>query len=98
MASQRATFVLDSVLLHFPGRSAQVRELAGRNQDFRDMCQELGEAEAALSRIESVPPSSRAERLEECRGWIDRLVREMEAALADAKIVPLPRHRQEDRP
>ncbi|PZQ99703.1 MAG: hypothetical protein DI533_03340 [Cereibacter sphaeroides] len=98
MASQRAEFVLQSVLAHFPGREDAVRELAGRNSDFSDMCQELGEAEAALSRMDDVPPKFRSERLEECRGWIDRLTREMEEALAEAKIVPLPRQRQEDRP
>lgn len=82
---------LDSVLRHFPQQEDLVRELARGNPDFRDMCDELGLAEAALSRIGALPAAQQAERLSECLGWIDRLLVEMREALAAANVVVLRR-------
>lgn len=81
----------DCVLRHFPQQEDLVRELARGNADFCDMCDELGLAETALSRIGSIPAADRAERLLECEGWIGRLIDEMRDALAGAKVVALRR-------
>jgi hypothetical protein len=88
----------ETVLRHFPAKVDAVRDLALRNQSFRDMCQELDDAERALARMEDLSPDIRVERLEECHGWIERLMQEMEDALAEAKVIPLLRPGPRRRP
>ena len=79
-----------AAIRRFPGRAASIRRLAERSEAFRDMCEELAAAEAALARIEASPPANRAERMAECEGWIVRLTAEMSAALRQPEVIPLP--------
>jgi hypothetical protein len=69
----------------------ELRELAGRDADFRDMCHELRDAETALSAVATLPGALHEERRAECLGWIDRLKHEMARTLALSRVVPLPR-------
>ena len=91
------TEVPPSLLRHFAADGDAVRRLAAGNPSFGDMCEEFAEAEAALKRIETLPAGLREERLEECQGWIERLIAEMGDVLSAAKVVPLP-HRSVGRP
>lgn len=79
------TVVPPSILRHFAPRRDKVQALAALDQQFCDMCEEYAAAEAALARFEVWPPDLRGERLEECQGWIERLIAEMDDALCSAK-------------
>jgi hypothetical protein len=79
-----------SILQHFAPRRDELQALAERNQRFCDMCEEFAAAEAALARIEGWPEDLRGERLDECQGWIERLIAEMDDALCSAKVMPFP--------
>lgn len=57
------------------------------DQTFRDMCEELAEAEAALSRVDQLPPPIRAARSAEWEDLVGRLAREVEAALREKQAV-----------
>lgn len=64
------------------------------DQNFRDMCEELAEAEAALSRADQLPLPIRAARKAEWQDLVERLAREVDAALQEKQtrshIVPQP--------
>ena len=79
-----------AAIRRFPGRADIICRLAERSEAFRDMCEELAAAEAALARIEASPPANRAERMAECEGWIVRLTGEMSDGAAPAEVIPLP--------
>lgn len=79
-----------TVLRHFATLRDEVFDLAVRDPAFGDMCEEFAEAEDAMTRIEQLPVGLREERLEECQGWIESLIAEMEQALLTAKVIPLP--------
>ena len=55
------------------------------------MCEELAEAELALSKVDRVPSGLREARRAEWQELIDRLVAEVEAALLDKDVVVKPR-------
>lgn len=81
--------VLEQVRRHFSDCLAEVEALQQRDMVFRDMIIELADAEKALVHLRSGQTPYRAERVDECLGWIERLTAEMRAALAAARIVPL---------
>ena len=87
----RIEFLIAPVRRHLTGQADLAGELARRSGDFRDMCRELRDAEAALVAVAALPAGLRAERQAECLGWIERLKREIAGELAMAKVVPLPR-------
>lgn len=55
------------------------------------MCEELAEAEAALSKVDKIAPSLREARRSEWQELVDRLVAEVGAALQDKDVVVKPR-------
>jgi hypothetical protein len=57
------------------------------DQSFRDMCEELVEAETALSRVEQLPEPKRAARKAEWQDLVARLTREIEVALRENQAV-----------
>jgi hypothetical protein len=57
------------------------------DQAFRDMCEELAEAESALSRVDRLPEPMRLARTAEWQDLVGRLVREIEAALHEKQAV-----------
>ncbi len=72
-------------MARFPNERQAIEELIARDGDFRDMCDELAEAELALKAAERLPLAVRAERTIEWAATIDRQVAEIGKALGDAK-------------
>jgi hypothetical protein len=71
-------------LRRFPSKARTIEELTRRSENFRDMCEELAEAEAALLAAKNAPAEVRNERMAESTGWIERLNAEIAAALDSA--------------
>lgn len=87
-----------TVLRHFPHHIPQVQALAARDPEFRDMCEEMDAAEAALVRIGELPKKDDAARRAECQSWIARLKCEMERSLAETRVVTLRPNYRGDQP
>ncbi|WP_287074140.1 hypothetical protein [Mesorhizobium sp.] len=80
---------VSAAVRRFPQFELAIHRLMGRSEGFQDMCEELAEAELALSRIDMVPPALRESRRAEWQGLVDRLVGEVGAVLhADAARKP----------
>jgi hypothetical protein len=87
--SKREAF--SAALRRFPQFELAIRRLMDRSEAFCDMCEELAEAEVALSKVDGVPPALREARRAEWQELVDRLVEEVGAALQDKDIVVRPR-------
>jgi hypothetical protein len=70
-----------AALRRFPQHELAIHRLMDRAESFRDMCEELADAELALARVDQAPPAVREERRAEWRAQVDRLVAEVDAAL-----------------
>jgi hypothetical protein len=88
-ANKREAF--SAALRRYPQFELAIRRLMARSEAFCDMCEELAEAELALSRIDKVAPELREARRAEWQELIDRLVGEIGAALYDKDVVVKPR-------
>jgi hypothetical protein len=88
---ERAAEGKRSALRRFPSKAREIEELTRQSENFRDMCEELAEAEAALLAAKDAPAGVRNERIAESTGWIDRLSAEIAAALGRANVIPLDR-------
>ena len=75
----------------FPQFELAVHRLMDRCEAFREMCEELAEAELALASVDMVPPALREARRAEWQELVDRLVAEVGAALQDKDVVTRPR-------
>jgi hypothetical protein len=84
------TLGLTAARRKFPLSAKEIENLAHYDDEFRGLCDDLAAAEAALIAVESLDPALRAERLAECKGWIQSLSVEIENALDGAKVVPMP--------
>jgi hypothetical protein len=80
-----------AALRRFPAEARLIEELSARSENFRDMCDELADAERALLATKDLRPDVRNERIAEWTGWIDRLSAEIAVALRNAKVIPLDR-------
>ncbi|CAN7182421.1 hypothetical protein [Mesorhizobium sp. LjNodule214] len=69
----------------FPHAEFAIRKLMGRSEAFRDICEELLEAEIALSNVPGTPPELHEARRAEWEELVDRLVAEVGAALLEAE-------------
>lgn len=65
----------------FPRFELTIHRLVDRSESFRDMCEELAEAEFALSMVDKMPPTLREARRAEWHELVDRLVGEVGAVL-----------------
>lgn len=83
--SKRAA--LSAALRRFPERELAIRRMFGTDPNFCDMCEELAEAEAALSRVDQLPPPIRGVRRAEWQDLVERLAREVDAALQEKQAV-----------
>ena len=75
-----------AALRRFPQLELAIRRLMNRSEAFADMCEELAEAEVALSRIDKVRPALREARRAEWQELVDRLVGEIGTALQDKDV------------
>jgi hypothetical protein len=80
-----------AALRRFPDEARLIEELSARSENFRDMCDELADAERALLATKDVRPDIREERIAEWTGWIERLTAEIAAELSTANVIPLDR-------
>ncbi|WP_265518689.1 hypothetical protein [Nitratireductor luteus] len=74
---------ISAAVRRFPELELPIRRKIEADPAFRDMCEELAEAEAALSKVDQLPPSIRAARSAEWRDIIQRLVCELEETLRE---------------
>ena len=65
----------------FPHFALPIRRLIETDESFRDICEELADAELALAAVPNAPAALRAARLAEWQELIDRLVVELETAI-----------------
>jgi hypothetical protein len=72
---------VSAAVRRFPHVELSIHRLMDRDESFRDMFEELAEAELALSRVDRVPVALRESRRAEWQELVERLVREVEAAL-----------------
>jgi hypothetical protein len=72
---------VQAAVRRLPRYELAIHRLMDRDESFRDMCEELAEAELALSRVDTVSVALREARRAEWQDLVDRLVREVEEAL-----------------
>ena len=80
---------LTAAMRRLPERARAIEELARHSLSFRDLCEDLAEAERGLAIAESAPAQVRAERRREWSYWVETLTAEIEEALRQAKVVPI---------
>jgi hypothetical protein len=73
--------VASAVASRFPQFEFAIHELMDRRESFRDMGEELLEAELALSNVDNEPPDLREARTAEWQACIDRSLAELEEEL-----------------
>jgi hypothetical protein len=68
----------------FPNSEFVIRRLASHSETFRDICEELAEAETALSMVSQETRDVDRARKQEWQELVDRLVAEVSASLLGA--------------
>jgi hypothetical protein len=71
----------------FPQCEFAIHELMDRSESFRDICEELREAELALSTVDDAPAALRETRRAEWQNLVKRLVGEVEAELRERSVL-----------
>jgi len=70
---------LESVLRRFPNMRETIVSLADRDEDFRSLCVDLADAEAALQQSLRLPSPMRERRRDDYLALIDSLTAELAA-------------------
>lgn len=70
-----------AAIRRFPDFELPIRRLIETDETFREICEELAEAECALSAVDSAPAPLREARRAEWHELVDRLISEVEAAI-----------------
>jgi hypothetical protein len=70
-----------AAIRRYPDCELAIRRLIETEEPFRDICEELAEAERALSKVADLPVLSREARRVEWQEIVDRLAGEMKAVL-----------------
>jgi hypothetical protein len=70
-----------TAIRRFPHFELPIRRLIEADETFREICEELAEAEIALGTVTSMPASLREARQAEWQDLVDRLAGEVEAAI-----------------
>ena len=90
MAAQRELTdterILEVTARRFPQSEFAIRQLLKRSEAFRDMCEELSEAELALANVSNLALALRETRRAEWQELVDRLVNEVGAALSKSEF------------
>jgi hypothetical protein len=73
-----------SAIRRFPTRQSAIEELAIRDESFRSLCVDFGEAEAAWQRWEASLSPQRLQRQAEYGELVEGLAGEIEAAIDTA--------------
>lgn len=76
---------------HFLDRCQDIETLARESERFRDLCDELATAEAALATVDRVDEAARAERRLEWLAYIRSALGEIEAELRRVNVTPIRR-------
>jgi len=74
----------------FPSNAKSIEALLVSSESFRELCEDLAEAERALAATDQLPETLRFPRRVECQGWVESLTNEIEGMLREFKVVPLP--------
>ena len=90
MAGRQATQQagLAAALRRHPRRELAIRRLFDAEEGFRDICEELSDAELALSQVDDLPAAMRAARRAEWQELVERLARELETAVLNGAVLP----------
>ena len=73
----------------FPSEAKLIEEVMARSESFRELCDDLAEAERALAATDQLPEALLRDRRAECQEWVDSLENEIEWVLLRAKVVPI---------
>ena len=84
---------MEVVARRFPQHAAAIRQLAARDEVFRDICEELVDAERALASVPHGPLALRKAREDEWQALIERLGAEVSRALRSGNVIPVDRCR-----
>ena len=77
--------VYSAAVRRFPHAEFAIRKLMTRSEAFRDICEELLEAEIALLNVPGAPPELHEARRAEWEELVAQLVAEVGAALQEAE-------------
>jgi hypothetical protein len=70
-----------AAIRRYPECELAIRRLIETDEPFRDICEELAEAEQALSKVDYLPDFSREARRAEWQEIVDRLAGELKLVL-----------------
>jgi hypothetical protein len=73
---------LACVVAMFPGRTEEILRLSLRDPDFRDLCEDLADAQSSLSRLSAYPGPVERPELAEYRTIIAELEDQVRAHVA----------------
>jgi hypothetical protein len=79
-----------SVARRFPGLEALIEARCEADEEFRLLCDDLADAEAALARLEEMGSFEAENRIEEYRLLVDSLAAEVGAAIGAGQVLPFP--------
>jgi hypothetical protein len=82
---------LRAAILRFPDDFRKIEELGAQPGSFRDMCEDLAEAERGLQMTDRLPLGLRDARRAEWNACIENLTQEIERALREFNVVPIGR-------
>jgi hypothetical protein len=80
-----------AVRRRFPARIQAIDDLAARNEEFREVCNDFADAQSELAKWEVSTDPKRDERCGEYEELIAELSKEIEEALDKASVLPLHR-------
>ena len=72
----------------FPGFEALIQARCGEDEEFRLLCDDLADAEAALRRLEEMDQLETEDQIEEYRLLVESLKAELGAAIGVGQILP----------
>jgi hypothetical protein len=75
---------VSAAVRRYPQFELTIHRLMNRSESFRDICEELADAEFALSKVDEAAPELRAARRAEWQELVARLVEEVGTAVSDA--------------
>jgi hypothetical protein len=72
---------LSAAIRRYPLFELAIRRLIDADEGFRDICEELADAEVALSKVDDLPAALREARRTEWQELVDRLAGELKSAV-----------------